>query len=306
MQEQEPTKETIGKGDIFFLWHPGTEQIFSGYGLVLRPGSNDLLAGLLMVDRPWPADPEWLAEVEATFGECHLVAMTPAGERGIACQMQIEPDSLPHLRRFPGEKTAAIRTALKPLLENPPKPVFTLRWDEEARAWCSRFAPLAELPGQIREVFERTGCGCLAAEANVGVVHVCHAADRDIESFAGKPLLYRWELASMPTAPLIRLEVVILDDPANPYRFESFLNVAQEDQARVLAELANQDRLYLAFYGDDLTHRFTHVVDHDEQQWQYLDELVAEAVAYWEQIPPDRRDLNRGKAEFLSRPGTWE
>jgi hypothetical protein len=217
-----------------------------------------------MVDRPWPADPEWLAEVEATFGECHLVPMTPAGERGIACQMQIEPDSLPHLRRFPGEKTAAIQTALEPLLEHPPRPVFTLHWNEEARAWCSRFAPLAELPGEIREVFERTGYGCLAAEANVGIVHVCHAADRDIEGFAGKPVLYRWELA------------------------------------RVLAELAHQDRLYLAFYGDDLTHRFTHIVDHDEQQWQYLDELVAE---YWEQIPPEQRDLNGGKAEFLRASG---
>jgi hypothetical protein len=312
MQEREPRKETIERGTLFFLWHPGTEQIFSGYGLAMRPGSNELLSGLLMVDRPRPADPQWLTEVEATFGECHLVAMTPAGERGIACQMQIEPDSLPHLRRFPGEKTAAIQTALKPLLEYPPKPVFTLCWDEEARAWCSHFAPLAELPGQIRDVFERTGYGCLAAEANVGVVHVCHAADHDVDGFAGKPILYRWQLVKMPAdashphAPLIRLEVAILDRPSNPYRFESFLNVAQDDQARVLAELAHQDRLYLAFYGDDLTYRFTHVVDHDEQQWQYLDELVAEAVEYWDRIPPEQRDLNRGKAEFLSRSGTWE
>jgi len=300
MVEREPAKETIGRGDLFFLWHPGTEMVFSGYGLALRSGSNELLTGLLMVDRPRPADPEWLADVEATFGECHLVPMTPAGERGIACQMQIEPDSLPHLRRFPGEKTTAIQTALESLLEHPPRPVFTLRWDAEARAWCSHFAPLAELPGEIREVFERTGYGCLAAEANVGVVHACHAADRDIEGFTGKPLLYRWELVNMPTAPLIRLEVVILDDPANPYRFESFLNVAHEDQARVLAELTNQDRLYLAFYGDDLTQRFTHVVEHDEQQWQYLDELVAEATAYWNQLPPEQRDLARARAEFRS------
>ena len=133
MREREPGKETIGKGELLFLWHPGTEQIFSGYGLTMQSGSNEFLAGLLMVDRPRPADPEWLAEVEATFGECHLVAMTAAGERGIACQMQIEPESLPHLRRFPGEKAAAIQTALEPLLEHPPKPAFTLRWDEEAR-----------------------------------------------------------------------------------------------------------------------------------------------------------------------------
>jgi len=194
VQEREPTRETIERGTLFFLWHPGTEQIFSGYGLAMRPGSNELLSGLLMVDRPRPADPQWLAEVEATFGECHLVPMTPAGGRGISCQMQIEPDSLPHLRRFPGEKTAAIQRALKPLLENPPKPAFTLRWDDKVRAWCSRFAPLAELPGQIREVFERTGYGCLAAEANVGVVHVCHALDADVEDFAGKPVVCQWQL----------------------------------------------------------------------------------------------------------------
>ena len=150
MREREPRQETIGKGELFFLSHPGMEQIFSGYGLAMRPGSKEHLAGLLMVDRPRSADPEWLAEVEATFGECHLVPMTSAGERGIACRMQIEPDSLPHLRQFPGERTAAIQTALKPLLEYPPRPVFTLSWDEEARAWCSRFAPLAELPGRCQ------------------------------------------------------------------------------------------------------------------------------------------------------------
>jgi hypothetical protein len=77
--------------------------------------------------------------------------------------------------------------------------------------------------------------------------------------------------------------------------------VAQEDQARVLAELAHQDRLYPVFYGDDLTHRFTHVVDHDEQQWQYLDELVAEALAYWDRIPPEQRDFDRAQAEFMRR-----
>ena len=63
---------------------------------------------------------------------------------------------------------------------------------------------------------------------------------------------------------------MILDDLLNPYKFESFLNVGQEDQARVLARLANQDQLYLAFYGDDFDHRFTKIVNHDRQQWQYL------------------------------------
>jgi hypothetical protein len=66
----------------------------------MQSGTEDLLVGLLMIDRPCPADPEWSAEVEATFGECELIAMTPTGERGIACQMQIEPES--RLRSAPG------------------------------------------------------------------------------------------------------------------------------------------------------------------------------------------------------------
>jgi hypothetical protein len=173
--------------------------------------------------------------------------------------------------------------------------------DEQTQAWCSESAPLSDLPEEIREVFERTGCGCLAAETNVGVVHVCHAADVDIEGFRGKPVLYQWQLIKMPTAPIIRLEMAILDHPANPYVLESFLNVAQEDQFLILAQLASQDRLYLAFYGDDFDHRFTKIVRHDEQQWEYLDDLVAEAVSYWDQIPSEQWSYSQAKAEFVRR-----
>jgi hypothetical protein len=87
MHERAPRREIIGRGELFFLSHPGAGESFSGYGLTMHPGSAELLVGLLMIDRPHRADREWLAEVEATFGECELVAMTPTGERGIACQM---------------------------------------------------------------------------------------------------------------------------------------------------------------------------------------------------------------------------
>jgi len=227
VDERAPRSETVGRGELFFFSHAGANEAFSGYGLTMQPETDELLVGPLMIDRPHPADPDWLPEVEATFGEYVLVAMTPGGERGIACQMQIEPESLPHLRQFPGEKAAAIQTALQPLLANPPNPTFTLRWDDESGNWRSEFAATNELPEEIRQVFEDFGYGCLAAEANVGVVHVCHAADSDIEGFAGKPVLYQWQLIEMPTAPLVRLELTILDRPTNPYRFESFLNVVR-------------------------------------------------------------------------------
>lgn len=189
MKEREPSKETIGRGELFFLSHPGTEDTFSGYGLTMRPESKEFLAGLLMVDRPRPADPAWLKEVENTFGEVQLAAMATSGERGIVCQMQVEPESQPHLHRYPGEKPVAIRNALEPLLEQPPKPVLSLRWDEETRLWHSQMAPLAELPPELRDVFEKTGYGCLAAETNIGIVHVCHVPDADIKGFRDKPVL---------------------------------------------------------------------------------------------------------------------
>jgi hypothetical protein len=154
------------------------------------------------------------------------------------------------------------------------------------------------LPRKIREVFERTGYGCLAAEADIGIVHVCHASDQDI-GFRDKPIHYQWQLIKMPTAPLIRLDVVVLDNPTNPFKFESFLNVDAPDQAAVLSSLANQDRLYLAFYGTDMSYRYTKLIAHDEQQWQRLDELVQEAQSYLYSLEPWRRDFDLAKAEFM-------
>lgn len=119
--------------------------------------------GILMVDRPQAADPAWLRAIEARFGSCQLVPMTATGERGLVCRMQIEPDSLPYLRRFPTTQSDAIRTALEPMLADHPKPAFTLHWSEKARAWCSQFTPSVGLPSEIREAFDRTGSGCPAA-----------------------------------------------------------------------------------------------------------------------------------------------
>jgi hypothetical protein len=299
MPEREPLKETIAKGELFVLSHPGTIDTFSGYGLTLIPDSKEFLVGLLMVDRPKPADPDWLQGVETTYGECQLVPMTATGERGIACQMQVDSNSEQYLERFPGDKADAIQTVLRPFLENPPKPTFTLYWDQETHFWQSHFAYPFALPEELRQVFQLTGYGCIAAETNVGVVHICHASDTDIEGFANKPVLSQWQLIVMPTAPLIRLELTILDRPDNPFRFESFLNVADTSQVGILKQLANQEELYLSFYGNDLTYRFTKVITHSRQQWQQLDELVQQALNFWETMPQEKRDFDRAKEEFL-------
>ena len=301
-KEREPSKETIQRGELLCLNHPGTEGIFSGYGLILQPDRRDVLAGLLMVDRPNPADPRWLEQVKDAFGEIQLLPMTDSGERGILCRMLIEPDSVQHLLPFPSIKSnPTIQAALKPLLDHPPKPVFRMQWEPERRLWLSQIQKPGELPEEIRSVFKEFGYGCLAVESDMGVVHVCHAADSDIASFADQPVISQWQLIKMPTAPLIRLELTILDQPGNPYRFESFLNLADEEQAHILVALANQDCLYLSFYGDDLAYRTTMSIPQDVQQWQLLDELIQDAEDHWTLIPPERRDFDQAKAAFMQR-----
>ena len=234
-----------------------------------------------MVDRPYPVEPKWLQNIYDTYGACRLMPMTATGERGLACQMQTEDDSLSYLGRFPSNKSSSIQKALEPLLEEPPAPKLRLRWDEDTGLWQSGFAEANELPSEIKEVFQKTGYGCFAAESNIGIVHICHAGDSDIEGFANKPVSSRWQLIEIPTAPLIRLELIILDRPENPYRFESFLIIADDDQAQVLDNLANRNEFHLALYGDGLQYRYTKSIPHTEQQWQQLDEIVARASGDW-------------------------
>ncbi len=216
MGEMEPRREALSRGELYYLYHPGTDNVHSGYGLAPdseRPGQ---LVGLLMVDLPQPADPLWLRSVANTYGECPLIPMTADGKRGLACRMVIEPDSLPYLQQFPIPLTGRLQQALQPFLDEPPAPRLRLRWDPESRLWTSRFAPANELTPELRSVFEQHGYGCLAVESSAGVLHLCHAPDRDIEGFRGKPAAFRWQLVEMPTAPLVRLEAIIFDNPITP------------------------------------------------------------------------------------------
>jgi len=125
---------TTTEPELLYLWHPGTADTFSGYGLVLAPAH---LVGVVMIDRPRVADPAWLAEIKATFGPYQLAAMTHRGERGIVCQLCIAPGSIPHLRTVDHPLTPLIRKALLPLLIHPPAVTLALRWDQESRAWVS-------------------------------------------------------------------------------------------------------------------------------------------------------------------------
>ena len=293
--EQDRHKESIPRGVPFVLSHPGSDH-FSGYGLTLHEGRADILAGLVMVDRPHPVDPAWLQEVEQVYGDAQLWPMTRSGERGLITQMRVQPDSLPHLQPMAPALAQPMAEALKSLLDEPPAPILKMSWDEENRVWQSEF--WIGLPPALQDLFEHSGPGCLAIEQGETVAFVTHAADEDIDSFRNAAVSGRWELVEMPTAPLIRYRAVILDDPQAPYLFENFLNIADPEQARCLAGLAQQENLVFDFFGSDYEYRISSEIAHDERMRARLDAITRRAVDLYGQIPAGQRDFDRAKAEF--------
>jgi hypothetical protein len=132
-------QNSVSINGLYFLWHPGTQDLFSGYGRAVQPGRKDHLVGLLMVDRPQPVDQDWLAAVKARFGGYELYAMTARKERGIACQMWIGKQSLPYFWQFEAPLAREITQALTPLLQEPPRPRFRMHWNPALRLWTSEF-----------------------------------------------------------------------------------------------------------------------------------------------------------------------
>lgn len=119
---------------LTYLWHPGTRDHFSGYGLTIAPYR---LAGLVMVDRPRTVDPDWLAEIEQVFGTYQLVPITQSGERGILCQMHVAPESRSYLRTITHPMVREIREALLPLLVDPPRVTLAVTCDPTSSCWVS-------------------------------------------------------------------------------------------------------------------------------------------------------------------------
>lgn len=142
------------------------------------------------------------------------------------------------------------------------------------------------------------GSGCFAAETSEGIVFLAAAGDADVEGFANKPVLSQWQLIEMPTAPLIRLHLTILDRPENPYRFETFFNISNPESCRILSEQLGQEALVLAFLGDDLEHRFSKVLPFPQEERQAVHQLVGQAIEHLVSIPKEERDFDLAKREF--------
>jgi len=121
---------------VWYLWHPNTKDVFSGYGLGT---GTDYIVGILMVDRPRKAPVEYLNNIRETFGECELYPMTANSSQGILCQMSIEEDSRQYIKEFEYSINRTIRERFAPLLENKPKPHFLMQYSHKLGLWVSEF-----------------------------------------------------------------------------------------------------------------------------------------------------------------------
>lgn len=123
---------------LYFLTQPGGE-LFSGYGIPAQQSRKDHLYGLMMIDRPQPANRQWLADVEATFGDLRLYEMTRQGDRGLLAQLHIRDESLSYVQEKHGPITAELERVVCIHCHDPPKVSLNTWWDAERGLWRSEF-----------------------------------------------------------------------------------------------------------------------------------------------------------------------
>jgi hypothetical protein len=105
------------------------------------------------------------------------------------------------------------------------------------------------------------------------------APDQDVASFRGRVAVQtRWELGRFACGSVLRLRLMIFDQPDNPYRFETFINVADLEQLACVLKLMTQEILQVHFFDSRTEHVFTKQVKNPRQQRRELMELVAWAV----------------------------
>jgi hypothetical protein len=126
--------------------------LYSGYAISRRDGLKDHLIGLLKIRDPLAESMEWLTLLEVMFGEYKLFQMTNDGGMGLACNMDISPESLPFVTPFPIESAPAFHAALTSYLATPPQVDLELRFDLTVDHWATRCVtePLGTIPGKPR------------------------------------------------------------------------------------------------------------------------------------------------------------
>ncbi len=156
-----------------------------------------------------------------------------------------------------------------------------------------------ELPPDLAEFLrQQEPYACLLVGTDQGSAFVAKLPGREIAAVRGRvPMHVQIRLYDHPAAPVIQLVTHIYDQPQQPLALESFINIAEEDQATDFRALGEQERLHYHFYDEQLAHQLT-----KEILGGPLDEVepIADAAEFLRgRIPAGRYDFDRAKAAVI-------
>jgi hypothetical protein len=124
------------------------------------------------------------------------------------------------------------------------------------------------------------------------------AADRDLAGFKGPvPIQTQWLIGRYIDGSVLHWLVVIYDQPANPYRFETFINVAAPEQRACVEALAAQQQICLHFFDSRTEYVFTKVITNSAELQDRLGRLIALADVDYIRLGQGW-DFDRAKARF--------
>ncbi len=160
----------------------------------------------------------------------------------------------------------------------------------------------ALLPPELADFLRGQDIACLFQATDQGTALIAKLPGAEIASIRGTvPIRVRHELYDHPAAPVIRTVVTIHDRPHNPLALETYSNVEDPQQRADFAALADQDRLVLLCYDEQLAHRLSKVVPYRD------DGTVAAIVAQGDQllaaIPKDQFSFEAAKQAVLEATG---
>jgi len=158
--------------------------------------------------------------------------------------------------------------------------------------------PVALTPELADFLRRQQGYVCVTQATSEGTVYLLRVPGHELASLRGTmPIGLRHELYEHPSAPVIRTVLTIVDQPQRPLRVETFCNVAEEDQQADFAALADQERLLLLFYDEQLRHRLSKLVPYPERS--DVPRILARAEQLRAAIPPWRFNFDRAKAAVM-------
>ncbi len=159
----------------------------------------------------------------------------------------------------------------------------------------------SELTPELADFLRRQpDYACVTQATSSGVAYVIKAPAADLATLRGTmPIGVRHELYEHPAAPVIRTVLTIVDRPEEPLRLETFCNITDDAQRADFTALADQERLVLLFYDEQLHHRLSKLVPYPDRS--AVPQIVARATAIAAAIPPWRRDFDRAKAAVMQQ-----